>query len=194
MQKLTRFIWVISRELLIRVECSGLELVMGSRNAQNNVNKKKVVSLHLHLRTHCTLLHQSNIHICNYPSWAEQKSKTVTLLVCSLPCDLQVHSLFIINVLSVCVCEAWLFWFTEKLCWMSVSLRWVGRLPDPRLLHFVCALTQSHTHPVWVYSFSPSNRLLNLTHMQTYKQPEPPGVAPILSATDPRNLQILTNS
>lgn len=48
-----------------------------------------------------------------------------------------------------------------------------------------------HTHPsacpCLSLEFAPTNRPLNLTHIQhiqTYKQPEPPGVAPLLAATE----------
>lgn len=74
---------------------------------------------------------------------------------------------------------------------MSVSLRRAGRLPGPPLLHFVQAWTQLHTHrsacPCLSLEFAPTNRPLNLTHIQhiqTYKQPEPPGVTPLLAATE----------
>lgn len=73
---------------------------------------------------------------------------------------------------------------------MSVSLRQAGWLPGPPLLHSGLAWTQLHAHPsalVWVLEFALTNRPLNLTHIQQihiYKQPEPPGVAPLLAAAE----------
>lgn len=113
---------------------------------------------------------------------AEQRSSTRTLLVCSLPYDTQVHSVSIISVLSVCVCEAWLFWFTEKLCWMSVSLRWDAS--QVLLCCTLCMHGHSYTQCLPLSDFlelAPTNRPLNLTHiqqMQTHKQPDPQGVFP----------------
>lgn len=135
-----------------------------------------------------TLLHQcNNIH-------SSIQSRTCTLLVCSLPCDTQVHSVLVVIVLSVCVCEAWLFWFTEKLCWMSVSLRWDAS----EVLLFV----HGHSYTpipvpasVWVLEFAPTNRPLNLKHlqhMQTYKHPEPPRVSPLTSYLLPLSVCLAT--
>lgn len=79
-------------------------------------------------------------------------------LVFSLP---RVNIASIVTVLSVCVCEAWLFWFTEILCWMSVSLKRAGRPPAPPPLHFVRAWTQTHSHhsACPCLSFGSCNRL-----------------------------------
>lgn len=82
------------------------------------------------------------------------------------PCDL---SVFVpISVLSVSVCEAWLFWFPEKHCWMSVSLRRAGRLPGPPPLHEHGHGYAPITVPglVPVMEFAPTNRPLNFTHVQ----------------------------
>lgn len=103
------------------------------------------------------LPHQCIIHICN----SELNERA-----CLLPCD--THSVSVVSVLSVCVCEAWLFRFTEKLCWMSVSLRRAGRL----LCCTVCVHGRTYTPIpvpalVWVFlEFAPTNRPLNLTHTQ----------------------------
>lgn len=104
----------------------------------------------------------------------------------------------VVSVLSVCVCEAWLFWFTGKLCWMSVSLRWGASQV------LLCCTLCVHGHfytpipvpaLVWVSEFAPTNRPLNLTHIQhiqTHKQPEPPGVSPLTSYLLPLSVCLAT--
>lgn len=124
----------------------------------------------------------------------EQKSWTCRLLVCSLPSDTQAHSVFIVSVLSVCVCEAWLFWFTEKRCWLSVSLG--GDASGV----FLCVHGHSYTPIpvpafVWVLEFAPTNRPLNVKHTQhtqTFKQPEPPRVSPLTSFLLPLSVCLAT--
>lgn len=130
-----------------------------------------------------TLLHQCSIHICN-----SEPSDRAELAHCLFAPSPVIHKfpvcLLSVYCLSVCVkhdCFGSQRNFVEWACPSDEQ--------DASLLLLCCTLcVHGHSYTpipvpalVWLLEFAPTNRPLNLTHIQTYKQPEPPGVPPLTS-------------
>lgn len=103
-----------------------------------------------------------------------------------LLCDPLVHSVSIISVLSVCVWSMIVLVHWETL--LNERVPQMSRTPPRFSSTALCACMDTVYTPipvpafVWVLEFAPTNRPLNLTHIQhiqTYQKP--PGVTPLTS-------------
>lgn len=104
--------------------------------------------------SYLSINHQPCMHHRAILSWT-QRGKTTTRC-------LSVPIVFIISVLSVFVCEAWLFWFTEKL--LDERVPQTSRTPPRSSPAALCACMDTVTHPQCLPLSAPTNRPLNFTH------------------------------